>query len=315
MTPWRFLLARLLCRLLPPLVAGRVRKLLYPLVTAERDNFAFQTHALTGACFEGYSGDYYAYHFAVHGFFDWRNLAVALAVCEPGDTIIEIGANIGTETLGFADIVGERGRVYAVEPLPANVAQIQHNLQRNGYTWVDVLPHAMGEEDGQVHFTVPRGANSGLGHIVYTGEDASSIQIEITSLDNVYGRGRFDRPPKAIFIDVEGAEIAVLGGASATISRFLPYIILEAAPIRLAQAGLSVQDLYAQVVGVGYVPFAIAALGVRSLAATQLPDTELNWLCLHQTQLHQLAKIKRMLLRCGVLPWVFNPLYAVGGKK
>ena len=45
-------------------------------------------------------------------------LAIAKTVCQKKGSIIEVGANIGTETIGFTDIVENNHQVYAFEPVP-----------------------------------------------------------------------------------------------------------------------------------------------------------------------------------------------------
>mgnify|MGYP001460480885 CR=1 FL=1 len=47
-------------------------------------------------------------------------MAIALALVSKGESIIEVGANIGTETVYYSDIVGSHGNVYAFEPFPPN---------------------------------------------------------------------------------------------------------------------------------------------------------------------------------------------------
>src|SRR3989344_9219581 len=50
-----------------------------------------------------------------------------------GDTVLDIGANIGYHTLHFARLVGETGKVYAFEPHPSNFALLKKNIEANGY--------------------------------------------------------------------------------------------------------------------------------------------------------------------------------------
>ena len=46
-----------------------------------------------------------------------------------GDTVIDVGANIGIFAAQAAREVSENGRVIACEPLPATFAALQHNMQ------------------------------------------------------------------------------------------------------------------------------------------------------------------------------------------
>src|SRR5262249_26657308 len=91
--PARLALARLACGLLPPLVAQSARDAVYPYRRAMVDSYAYRGRAITGSPFTSSTRDFHGYPFAVHGFYDWRNVALALAVVRPGDTILEIGAN------------------------------------------------------------------------------------------------------------------------------------------------------------------------------------------------------------------------------
>jgi hypothetical protein len=90
-------------------VSFRVRKRLYPAARALQDDHAFAVRAQTGSVLRCRTSDKHAYAFGVHGYNDWRLWAIALATCARGDTIVEIGANVGTETVGFSDIVGPAG--------------------------------------------------------------------------------------------------------------------------------------------------------------------------------------------------------------
>src|SRR5438093_3231254 len=109
-------MAQMTCRMLPPVVASRVAHAIYPFARAKRDAHPFVTHARTGSLFSSVTNDCHAHHFSMLGYYDWRQWAIATAVCRAGDVVVEVGANIGTETIGFADIVGPSGRVYAFEP-------------------------------------------------------------------------------------------------------------------------------------------------------------------------------------------------------
>src|SRR5690606_10295851 len=133
MKPIRLSLAQTLCRYLPPILSQRVRSKIYPISVAYSDDYQFSVQSLTGSMFESRTSEYHGYKFAVHGYLYWRAWAIALAICEPGDTIIEIGANIGTETVGFADIVGGEGRVFAFEPFPDNVQSLKHLAELHQY--------------------------------------------------------------------------------------------------------------------------------------------------------------------------------------
>src|SRR3954452_14535819 len=119
--PSRLRFARSVCTRMQPFGAGKVRSLLYPYERAQRDSCTFEIEAKTGSTFRGNTADLHAYPFAVSACGEWRNWAVALALCGPGDLIVEVGADVGTESVGHPACVGAVGSATACEPSPSNL--------------------------------------------------------------------------------------------------------------------------------------------------------------------------------------------------
>lgn len=211
MQPRRLTLAQLICRPLPPIAAQRTREMIYSRETAYADDYQFSVHSHTGGLLEHRTSDYHAYPFSVHGYDNWRHLAIAHAVCRPGETIIEIGANVGVETVGFADIVGPGGKVIAFEPLPQNFAALQNLVKLNGYDQVSLYPWAVGDESGLLSFAIPLDPSlSGSGHVVHADTNsAEQIEVTCTSLDDLAAEFR---DVSAIFMDAEGSEELIIRG-------------------------------------------------------------------------------------------------------
>jgi hypothetical protein len=69
-----------MCRRLPPIVAQRLRSIIYPFALGIRDNLEVTVRSQTGSAFTGRTGDFHAYPFSVHGYSEWRNTAIALAL-------------------------------------------------------------------------------------------------------------------------------------------------------------------------------------------------------------------------------------------
>lgn len=156
----------------------------------------------------------YACHYYVHRF------------VEPGDTVIDIGANLGYYTVLFAEWVGREGQVYSVEPVPL----FREILQRNAgsFSQVEVVPYALGGEPATVQMGVPETAaphRHGMTRIVSSEEDAT-FKAEV-------------RPPEALFgdlfhldyvkCDVEGYEGEVLPAMKTLIREHRPVVQVEVA--------------------------------------------------------------------------------------
>lgn len=155
----------------------------------------------------------------------WRNAAgyeerfgkAMLGAVRPGDTVWDVGANIGFYTEEFSKAVGEGGRVVAFEPVPGCFAQLSQRVA--GRANVTLVNAGLGRESGTVTFDVGDGsvhpnarviedAAAAGGHVmrlpVYTGDDAA--------------RTRNIPPPNVAKIDVEGFELDVLNGMRGLLS-------------------------------------------------------------------------------------------------
>ena len=304
---WRLQLAQALCRRLPPIVSQRLRSWIYPSAAAFSDDYEFVARAQTGSLLRGTTSDLTAYTFSVHGYWDWRIVAAALAICSAGDTIIEIGGNTGTETIAFADIVGPSGHVYTFEPLPANLARLQATLALNGASHVTVFPWAVAEWCGCVHLRPPSRHNSGDGCLVAGDDqtDADTVAVHCVTLDSLADELG---PARVIFMDVEGAEQRVLCGARSYIERHKPCIVLDDHRHLLRRAGLNVEDLYAQVQDMGYEVYEVSRLGLSSLDLAK--PGKAAWLCVHRSRGAVADRVQNLIRRCGILPCVpgLNPM-------
>lgn len=216
--PWRLKLAQL-TRPLPPILAGRSLRLIYPRRIGSRDRYTFSVRAQTGSAFVGVTGDFHAHRFAAHGYSEWRLWAVATALCSPGDVIVEIGANVGTETVGYSDIVGSSGRVVAFEPMPANLLALERLARLAQSQNIELIPFALSDHTGLARFAVPPPEESaGTGHILgpkereteveYYGRNvaATVITVECRTLDAFLDN--LDRVA-LIVCDAEGSELAI----------------------------------------------------------------------------------------------------------
>lgn len=141
----------------------------------------------------------------------------------PGDTFVDIGANVGYHTLLAASLVGCSGRVVAFEANGDNARLIAHSIEVNGLQQVDLRPLALSDATGFAWFRTAIGSNGG-----FTGQDAgatfdaTSTIVPTLRLDDLDIQGI-----DVIKVDIEGAEPRALAGAASTIDRDQPVIIFE----------------------------------------------------------------------------------------
>lgn len=312
--PFRLALAQRICRPLPPLLVQRLRTVIYPQRQAFEDAYEFEVYAQTGSRFRHNTSDFHAYLFSVYGYYDWRNWAVALAIASPGDHIIEIGANIGTETIGFADIVGKKGRVSAFEPFPSNLESIRQNIKRNGFEQVKVYSFAVGAVCDTVEFALPPDTHaSGVGYVIRdtSTNDIPKIKVQSVTLDSLQQELG---PAQLIFMDVEGAEVDILRGAGEYINEYQPVIVLEAIRSHLRRAGYNFQRLHEELERHDYRAFRIGRFGLQDISLSS--ERNGNWLCLPQAQSALAHATNTMILQCGLLPCIrgLNPICELRGN-
>ncbi len=268
--------------------------------------------ALTGSLLEGSTGDFHFYPFSIQGYYEWRNVAVAAALAAEGDTIIEIGANVGTETVCFADLAGPKGRVHAVEPLPSNVAALRRAHELSGHRNISVHALALSHQSGQVDFAVPPEHASGIGHIAGANEEsvAEKIRVQCVTLDSLMPQ---IGPAQIIFMDAEGEELNILRGGDRYLRAFRPHLVLEASPRLLQRAGCELSDLHRTLDDLEYAVYEITRFGLKPVepaGQSKWRKTTRNWLCLGKDRSALAGRIRRNILRSALLPCLpgLNPL-------
>lgn len=310
--PWRLRLARAICQPLPPVLGFRLAWLLYPREVAKADSYVYQHRVCTGSLFCGNTSEMHSYYLGIYGYSEWRNLAVALALCKPGDTILEIGANIGTETVGFRDIVGSNGRVIAFEPVPANYIALEQLVNLNRWKNVEIRRFALGANSGVVHFELPADPlRTGIGHIACSGDGQSGhfIEVDCTTLDHL---AHEVGPARLVVIDAEGSDAEIVEGGRHYIKRHQPALVVEAASSLLSRAGWTIERFFEVLQSYGYNVYRLARYGCIPIRkARQAGRT--NWLCLHKSEPALVHQVNRSIRKCALFPCipVLNPLRSV----
>lgn len=131
----------------------------------------------------------------------------------PGDIVLDIGANCGYYTMLMDRLVGSKGKVIAYEPNPryGPLLKSTKNINCGKY---DVRLVALADYCGKVMLRTP-GSYVGSSSIVhdFEGWDITEQEVEVTTLNQELKDGVF-RVPNLVKIDAEGAEEAIIDGAS-----------------------------------------------------------------------------------------------------
>jgi len=170
-------------------------------------------------------------HMIFEGYWEfWLTRHFAQAI-RPGDTVIDIGANLGYYTLLAAELVGEGGRVVAIEPNPEVFRRLSASITVNGFaprTSARNVALAATGESGQRPFFVPAGEPKN-GRFLGAGESAERLAMHGAVSEVALGRIDPDDFERVDFIkiDVEGAELGVLDHLRPVIEKFRPKLVCE----------------------------------------------------------------------------------------
>lgn len=190
---------------------------------------------------------------------------------QSGDTVVDVGANIGYNTMYASHLVGPTGRIYAFEPTQDNLAYLYANLLHNHVTNVRVLPFAAAGERKPLQFYI-RGNASAVNSLY-----ADNFYHPITRIAEVLAvplDEAIPDTPSLVKIDVEGGELAVLDGMSRLLQSPTVRLIVEWHPTLQRAAHFAPDALPNRLLKLGFQLDAISHSG-----SVRLTETNIQTLC------------------------------------
>jgi FkbM family methyltransferase len=159
-----------------------------------------------------YSGPFIGKCFELYGQYSESEVSVLRTLLKPGDTVLDVGANIGDLTVPISRFVGPNGRVYAIESHTDTYHALCANLALNGIQNVKALNCFIAD--------TPDVDTSGpWGKFGYVSEIWGAPVVSIDSLN--LSSCAF------IKIDVDGKELEVLRSAQRLIETARPILYFE----------------------------------------------------------------------------------------
>lgn len=151
----------------------------------------------------------------------------------PGDTVVDVGANVGWFTLLAARLAGEGGTVHAVEANARNTNLLRRSVQANGFDGVvHIHPVAASDAVGTMILAPQAGSNGIVDDDAWYAAQFDGQLVHAVRLDDLLaGLDRFD----VLKIDIEGGEMRALRGFAELLGRFRPQVLAEYSPALLRQ--------------------------------------------------------------------------------
>ena len=163
----------------------------------------------------------------------------------PGDGFVDVGANIGVFSVLASQLVGDQGRVVAIEASPVFHARLVQQARLNDCRNIRAVNAAVSDSRRTLTFVLASSHNMGANSIVpYDGPAESVFEAEALPLAELLEPAEIESA-RVIKIDVEGAEGSVVRGLAPLLDRLRPdaEITVEVTPDRMAQLGDSVDEL------------------------------------------------------------------------
>jgi len=162
------------------------------------------------------------------GIWEPEMTAMAQEKIRPDWHILDVGADIGYYSMLFRSKCGPQGAVAAFEPDPEAIPFLERNIALNGFENVRVFRQALSDHRGQ-GMMKPAGRGQLYPDRVGEGADATVEMVPFDELWPALGWNRLD----LVKIDVEGAELSVLGGMERILEEYHPHLLLEIHPRQL----------------------------------------------------------------------------------
>ena len=168
-----------------------------------------------------------------YGEFSELELIIMLNFINKGDSVIDIGANIGAFTIPFAKKVGKNGKVYGFEPQKFIYKILEKNINSNKLDNVKIFNYGLGKSNHNITISdfdySQLGCFGGIGFNKkydnsFSAKKLNSIQkVQIKRIDDILKLKKCN----FVKIDVETMELDVLKGGRTFVSNHRPVIWYE----------------------------------------------------------------------------------------
>lgn len=214
------------------------------------------------------------------GTFEKKETEYLTGLIHEGFVCIDIGASFGWYTIILSKLVGQKGHIYAFEPLPENYSVLVENIKENQLKNVTTFTVALGDTKKSAKLYLPDVGVSGSLKLHKFRNNYDEINCEIDTFDSIVEKECIE---KIDFIkaDIEGGEYAFLKGAINSIKKFMPFIMLEIQENSTKLFGYEPNDIFSLLEDLNYKAYYIGdnkdgdfnkTLHLLAQTSDQLPD-------------------------------------------
>ena len=254
---FRLALASQIVSWVPQPFKYRIANLLYPFKKQQKGVdiiINYLPKKFNGLKFLLNTHDYIGWNIFFLGEYENDTNLVLKEYVKPGMTVIEAGANNGSESVIIAHLLGPTGHLFAFEPFEKVARILNINILINNCDSIITLEKlALGSSEETIEFYIPKEnvSNQGEASKYPFSSTFDSIHVKQTKLDQWVKTKNVSRVD-FIKMDVQGAEMDILEGARNTIKLMKPVIYLEADAIQSSNGNSNLDTLYRNLIELDY---------------------------------------------------------------
>jgi len=180
---------------------------------------------------------------------------------KPGNNSLDIGANIGLQSIRMSQCVGINGKVYAFEPIVYLQEKFKRNMFLNCVSNVKLFPCALSDKEDEADFKISRNIwNQGTFSLGSDGDGSEVQRVHIKIADNIPEIQTL-KSVELVKIDVEGFEYPVLCGLKQTLIKHRPRIIFEYDRNYWDRTNQKIDDCYSFLQSLNYTFYQVTSVG------------------------------------------------------
>ncbi len=159
-----------------------------------------------------------------------------------GNTVLDVGANIGLHSLYFSELVGREGRVFSFEPVRQNYDQIIRNIKLNGVANIFPIHKGLSDVNTKINIAAPSSSNNpGAFNLFDTNEPTETVDV-ITG--DFFIESENVKQVDFIKMDIEGFEYFAIKGLANTLATFKTTVVFEFDSNYHAKTGAGEKDIF-----------------------------------------------------------------------
>jgi FkbM family methyltransferase len=212
---------------------------------------AFTCRTLTGDLVCGNTQDLIQRHLYYFGTWEPNISRWIGATLRPGDGFVDVGANIGHYSLLAARLVGDSGRVVAIEAAQWIHATLDRHVALNGHGNIRTVQAAASDRRGTIKLYHGHAGN--IGKTTTVARDGASSEVAAIPLAEILDDDEIART-RIIKIDVEGAELEVLRGLAPLLPKLREdvEIVMEITPSVMPGGEAARDEIFATLTAHGF---------------------------------------------------------------